>query len=871
LDSGVWSFTLDNATPIITNIVANLANGTEQPLSDGTIIYRPITSIRATVSDKTSNIDQSPGTTYIKVTNQGGVEITGSLSYTESTKTLLFSFDKELDELDMRYDMEVKAADEHGNFKEEKLSFNIKSMKTEIVEVYPAAGSKTNATINYTYVKFKVEDEVKIDEINTSLRLKTPSGDYIDRSNGAKQSIIKTGDVFEVRLTLDKALSLVGDDDGVFELSLDISTDLFKEGPHISSFTYDRVVPYYTNIPDNPFTNTIYSVQADYFDLTSGVNFAPNVTKLTLLDANSNVIPGVRVVESNTIKWVLNIPIESTLENAGTYYLNIQITDYAGNTKTDKLAYELIADTIPELISCNPPNISGYINSFKSTSFEANFYSVYPIIDKPDNSYIRIIHPNGDIISDNHGGKMSYSKDKDNYKLTFTLATELSTTGEDDGAYAIEIRAQNTQNLAYETSYVLIYDSQAPVYDNLQIIHADGITDITTPGYIVHTGTASIKVRYFDNLAGVYSVPNITNISLFDPSDNVVSGVLSLVNDGVYTYATWTLDHGYQIKADGSQDGTYTIKMKVADNAGNRVITEIPFEIVSVIAPKQIKLIVDALYNAHLSWDIDKPINKDLSYFQVFRNIDDKEWQLIAQTTDTFYSDNLFSEKDGQYKYQIRTAYTEPHTQQVTYSPETYSETYNLERFLDVTFNISINNSGTAADVHLHLISDDGLYNQEFSRVTGNDGKIILNDVFAETYILTLTKSGYQTIVDTLSIDKSNVEFDYTMDDENIMYSYDAETNELFQNFPNPFNPSTEIRFSIKENSKVDLNVYNIKGQLVKALVEGQTLNAGYHRVRWDGLGKHQEPVPSGVYFYHINISNSSGNYHKRMKMIMLK
>ena len=79
----------------------------------------------------------------------------------------------------------------------------------------------------------------------------------------------------------------------------------------------------------------------------------------------------------------------------------------------------------------------------------------------------------------------------------------------------------------------------------------------------------------------------------------------------------------------------------------------------------------------------------------------------------------------------------------------------------------------------------------------------------------------------------------------------------LFQNYPNPFNPTTTINYSLKENSKVLLNIYNIKGQLVKVLVN-KTKPAGDHSIVWDGRDSNYKRVSSGLYFYKLNVNNKT-------------
>ena len=93
------------------------------------------------------------------------------------------------------------------------------------------------------------------------------------------------------------------------------------------------------------------------------------------------------------------------------------------------------------------------------------------------------------------------------------------------------------------------------------------------------------------------------------------------------------------------------------------------------------------------------------------------------------------------------------------------------------------------------------------------------------------------------------------------------ETNKLTQNYPNPFNPSTSIFYSIVEEGNVELNVYNIKGQLVKSLLNEHQL-IGNHTVIWDGTDINERKVSSGLYFYRLEVNDKIIDIKK---MIMLK
>ena len=83
----------------------------------------------------------------------------------------------------------------------------------------------------------------------------------------------------------------------------------------------------------------------------------------------------------------------------------------------------------------------------------------------------------------------------------------------------------------------------------------------------------------------------------------------------------------------------------------------------------------------------------------------------------------------------------------------------------------------------------------------------------------------------------------------------------LYPNYPNPFNPVTNINFSLPENQKVNLGIYSVTGRLVESLLNEDRVS-GFHSVQWNA-GRHA----SGVYFYRLDAGANS----KTQKMILLK
>ncbi|HPR17973.1 MAG TPA: C25 family cysteine peptidase, partial [Candidatus Cloacimonadota bacterium] len=91
--------------------------------------------------------------------------------------------------------------------------------------------------------------------------------------------------------------------------------------------------------------------------------------------------------------------------------------------------------------------------------------------------------------------------------------------------------------------------------------------------------------------------------------------------------------------------------------------------------------------------------------------------------------------------------------------------------------------------------------------------------------------------------------------------------NVLNQNYPNPFNPTTSISFEIAEANNVELEIYNVKGQLVKTLVKEEK-PAGVYTLEWSGQDNHGRRVASGLYFYRLRCADKIVD---TKKMLLLK
>jgi predicted outer membrane repeat protein len=88
----------------------------------------------------------------------------------------------------------------------------------------------------------------------------------------------------------------------------------------------------------------------------------------------------------------------------------------------------------------------------------------------------------------------------------------------------------------------------------------------------------------------------------------------------------------------------------------------------------------------------------------------------------------------------------------------------------------------------------------------------------------------------------------------------------LHQNFPNPFNPTTQIKYDLPEDALVNINIFDVMGRMIRSLSYGHK-SAGYHSLQWDATNDVGESVSAGMYIYTIQ----AGKYRSTKKMVLLK
>ena len=131
--------------------------------------------------------------------------------------------------------------------------------------------------------------------------------------------------------------------------------------------------------------------------------------------------------------------------------------------------------------------------------------------------------------------------------------------------------------------------------------------------------------------------------------------------------------------------------------------------------------------------------------------------------------------------------------------------------------------------------------------------------------------SGCDWVAD--SVDYTDAFFN-SMDDciETCVLVSNDESNQLptafslYNNYPNPFNPMTTIRYNLPEDALVNITIYDMMGRVVTNLVSSQK-NAGYKSIQWNATNDAGQPVSAGLYLYTIQ----AGQFRHTKKMVLLK
>ncbi len=148
----------------------------------------------------------------------------------------------------------------------------------------------------------------------------------------------------------------------------------------------------------------------------------------------------------------------------------------------------------------------------------------------------------------------------------------------------------------------------------------------------------------------------------------------------------------------------------------------------------------------------------------------------------------------------------------------------------------------------------------------GNQESFTITNLVPDTWyfiaIMTADEaSNWSGLSNIIAVKTQSLSLDVNTDENNIPVDF-----HLAQNFPNPFNPSTKIEFSIPVTAHVTISIFNILGQETATIID-EIKSAGNYSITWDGVDSYGQKVSSGIYFYRIN----ADDYTDSRKMALVQ
>ncbi|MAJ33900.1 MAG: hypothetical protein CMF95_05115, partial [Candidatus Marinimicrobia bacterium] len=153
-------------------------------------------------------------------------------------------------------------------------------------------------------------------------------------------------------------------------------------------------------------------------------------------------------------------------------------------------------------------------------------------------------------------------------------------------------------------------------------------------------------------------------------------------------------------------------------------------------------------------------------------------------------------------------------------------------------------------------LDNDGDYELIFG-TNRNLNVLDINEIGGEQYSWTSYRGNsmrtgfYDVSLSELSLDNLDIPREYS----------------LGNNYPNPFNPTTQINYSIPKNSDIKLIIYDLLGNKVKTLLDDKYQSAGFKNIKWNGTNELGAKTSSGIYFYTLK----AGSFYQTKKMILIK
>ena len=583
---------LDATPPRISSI--DVSDGppdnTRTPITEGSFVKTSVSSIIVTLEpDEGSPIDRSPNLTNVTLKDERGVEVGGSLSYTEDVLTFTLGNPLDAPSESGTYTLEITLSDEAHNTLRSQTKFTVDDVVTpSLTSVATSRGRLTpgagvNQRVNYVEATLAGS----LDLSASSIRLTGPDGPVSGQQTQPSTNRIRwqlsspllpTGGLqdgeytIEIRL-VDKVGNKIDGD----------KTDNENDSPFKVSFTYDNLAPkislsppegappfkfvgdtVYYNHPITEFVATFDDGGGIGVSLPSGQQ-GDRIVFGTPTDDGINVLSGRSFLDadSNTLTYVLDKPIVSQDGSQdGRYILNVQATDILGNTKTYN--YRLIYDTqLPTLISTTPAanETVSELSQVEMKLDEATSGIGFIERTEPPVELTRF-----DATVGENGGYVPVnvnitSNGRDT--ITLTLTEPIALDGSDDGTYRIEItptdRAGNGGTTAVREFYLISQKHEPEIR-------------LTIPETTTVNSLATITAEITDYIGAGIDF-DASTLTVRD-SQGVLIPQEDLEHDDVSNLLIWTAEA--PVARDGSADGGYTVTATFVDFTGQSFTQEFP-------------------------------------------------------------------------------------------------------------------------------------------------------------------------------------------------------------------------------------------------------------------------------------------------------
>ena len=386
-----------------------------------------------------------------------------------------------------------------------------------------------------------------------------------------------------------------------------------------------------------------------------------------------------------------------------------------------------------------------------------------------------------------------------------------------------------------------------------------------------------------------FTPPIITSISI--PSETT----LPLTEGIVLSYEVSELIQSAEVGVYSNEGtGVYDFDFAIIDSHTIEISLPPPFTSGDMLKVS-ISNMKDRADNASLRYDYEYPISL-LGDFDLDGSIGIQDFNTFAtawQNQDIRYElgpvvgeapfftpqfDGLYDLSDGMSFYFMWHWEQDQFGKMLTKIKSSNGERVNLSHTAD-RFKISVPENAHAAEIivnyspaELHIktskMSDSETMNTRLSKVDTVSGRILIHQI--------VTNDEIEFEIDTYGRDNSLMQVSYEfIDKHNSVISSGSTDYELKpipdrfalqDNYPNPFNPSTTIRYDIATSAFVDIVIYDITGREIARPVSKQQ-NPGYHQTIWNGANQKGEMQAAGIYFYQIQTKG----FVQTKKMLLLK